>query len=207
MKLQVAIDRVDLKYAVEVANQLDPIVDIIEFGTSLVKDYGLLAIQKSGLKLNHAQLLIDLKTIDEGPYEFQKGYEAGADILTVMGASAVDTIEKVYAIAEERGKDMLIDLMEIDQDKREKISEFSNAIYGIHHAMDAKNGFDAVETVNNFHRMFPNVDRISVAGGINLEVAEKLAQQKIVESVIVGGGIMKAENPVEAAKKFMEVMG
>ena len=40
MKLQVAIDRVKLDDAVRVANQLDSVVDIIEFGTSLVKDYG-----------------------------------------------------------------------------------------------------------------------------------------------------------------------
>lgn len=206
MKLQVAIDRVDLDYAVKIANQLDSVVDIIEFGTSLVKDYGLIAIKNSKLSLQHAQLLIDLKTIDEGPYEFDKGFDAGADILTVMGASAVDTIEKVYAIAEEREKDMFIDMMEIHQNKREEISEFSNAIYGIHHAMDAETGFDAVETVAEFHHMFPKISRISVAGGINLEVAQKLAKQGIVESVIVGGGIMKASDPVAMAKKFMEVM-
>ena len=113
MKLQVAIDRVKLDDAVRVANQLDSVVDIIEFGTSLVKDYGLLAIKRADLNLHHAQLLIDLKTIDEGPYEFKQGFAAGADILTVMGASSVDTIKKVYEIAEAQDKEMYIDMMGI----------------------------------------------------------------------------------------------
>lgn len=45
MKLQVAIDRIPLNEAVTIANQLDGIVDIIELGTSLVKDYGLLRLR------------------------------------------------------------------------------------------------------------------------------------------------------------------
>ena len=40
MKLQAAIDRVTLEQAKDLARQLDPIVDIIEMGTSLIKDYG-----------------------------------------------------------------------------------------------------------------------------------------------------------------------
>lgn len=205
MKLQVAIDRVKLDDAVRVANQLDSVVDIIEFGTSLVKDYGLLAIKHADLNLHHAQLLIDLKTIDEGPYEFKQGFAAGADILTIMGASSVDTIKKVYEIAEAQDKEMFIDMMGINQEQREQISTFNKAIYGIHHAVDEEHGFDAVKTVADFHQKFPEIARISVAGGINLEVAQELAQQGIVESVIVGSGIMEASNPVAAAQKFMEV--
>ena len=44
MKLQVAIDRVSLDQAKEVVKKLDGVVDIIELGTSLVKDYGLLQL-------------------------------------------------------------------------------------------------------------------------------------------------------------------
>lgn len=88
MKLQAAIDRVTLEQAKDLARQLDPIVDIIEMGTSLIKDYGFYALNKEALGLQHAELLLDAKTIDEGQYEFEKGFETGADILTVMGAAS-----------------------------------------------------------------------------------------------------------------------
>ena len=44
MKLQVAIDRVSLAHAITLAKDLDGIADVIELGTSLVKDYGLIAL-------------------------------------------------------------------------------------------------------------------------------------------------------------------
>lgn len=206
MKLQVAIDRVTLDYAVEMASKLDSIVDVIEFGTSLVKDYGLLQISEVLPKLNHAQLLVDLKTIDEGEYEFKKGYEAGADILTVMGGSSYDTINKVRAIADENNREMFIDLMETTDEKIKSISKFPDAIYGIHHSKDAISGFDAVATVEQFHKDFPEIKRVSVAGGINLDTATRLAKQGITESVIVGGGIMKTDDPIKTAKEFMEAI-
>ena len=41
MKIQVAIDRVTLNKAIEIIESVKDSVDIIEIGTSLIKDYGL----------------------------------------------------------------------------------------------------------------------------------------------------------------------
>ncbi|UDM32109.1 orotidine 5'-phosphate decarboxylase / HUMPS family protein [Lentilactobacillus laojiaonis] len=206
MKLQVAIDRVSLDYAIELANKLDGIVDVIELGTSLVKDYGLITIKQKLPSLKKSQLLLDLKTIDEGVYEFDKGFETGADILTVMGGASVDTLEKVYKQTEELGKTMLIDLMEINDEKTSLINKFPKAIYGIHHANDSQNDFNAVDTVMEFHKNYVNIQKISIAGGIDLTVAQQLASQGIADYIIVGGSIIKADDPIKAAKKFMEVI-
>lgn len=206
MKLQVAIDRVSLGYAVNLAEKLDSYVDIVEFGTSIVKDYGLIEIGHHRPAFKHAELLLDLKTFDEGPYEFEKGFDAQADILTVMGAAGADTLAGVHKVAQDRGGDLFIDLMETGNDKIAQISGFTDAIYGIHHSHDAVAGFDAVATVADFHERFPAVKRISVAGGIDLPTAKRLAKQGIAESVIVGSKIIKTADPVAAAKKFMEVI-
>ncbi|MCI2020139.1 MAG: orotidine 5'-phosphate decarboxylase [Lentilactobacillus buchneri] len=206
MKLQVAIDRVSLDYALDLAAKLDQFVDIVEFGTSLVKDYGLVEIGKRNPDLSHAQLLLDLKTFDEGPYEFEKGFDAKGDILTVMGAASTDTLKGVYDVTRKRQGEMFIDLMETSDEKTTQIVDFENAVYGIHHSHDAAIGFDAVSTVADFHKKFPAVKRISVAGGIDLETAKKLAEQGIAESVIVGSKIIKTDDPVVSAKQFMEVI-
>ncbi|MFD1124663.1 orotidine 5'-phosphate decarboxylase / HUMPS family protein [Lentilactobacillus raoultii] len=206
MKLQVAIDRVTLGYAFNLARQLDDVVDIIEFGTSLVKDYGLVEIGKRRPELTHAQLLLDLKTFDEGPYEFEKGFDAKGDILTVMGAASSDTLQGVYDVTRHRQGEMFIDLMETTDQKVNQIAGFENVIYGIHHSHDATAGFNAVSTVEDFHKKFPKIKRISVAGGIDLATAKRLADQGIAESVIVGSKIIKTEDPVASAKQFMEVL-
>lgn len=205
MELQVAIDRVTLDKAVTLAQKLDEQVDIIEFGTSLIKDYGLEQIHSHLPKLQHAKLLLDLKTIDEGNYEFDKGFAVG-DILTVMGAASPDTLTSVYDLTQSRGKQMFIDMMEITPEKTAQIVDHEAAIYGIHHAKDSQAGFDAAATVAAFHEQFPAVHHISVAGGIDLAMAQKLADQGIAESVIVGSAIVKTDDPVATAQKFMEVM-
>ncbi|KAI3473769.1 hypothetical protein Pfo_030958 [Paulownia fortunei] len=94
MKLQVAIDRVSLTKAIQLSKQLDGLVDIVELGTSIVKDYGLEALKDRRFRLKQSELLVDLKTIDEGEYEFKKGFETSADILTVMGNASRGTLEQ-----------------------------------------------------------------------------------------------------------------
>nr|MDS0177279.1 orotidine 5'-phosphate decarboxylase [Oenococcus oeni] len=45
MKLQAAIDRRSLQETIELAKKLDPIVDIVEIGTSAIKDFGFAALK------------------------------------------------------------------------------------------------------------------------------------------------------------------
>ena len=206
MKLQVAIDRVSLDAALALAKQLDPIVDIIEFGTSLVKDYGLITLREHPLHLTHAKLLLDLKTNDEGAYEFKQGFTTEADILTAMAASAKATLQQVYDVTQQAGKELLIDLLEVDHTRIQSLLEFDQAIFGLHHAKDTGTGVDAVATTAQFHQDFPQVQRIAVAGGIDLAQAQALAAQGIAETVIVGGKISGASDPVAAAKAFMEAI-
>ena len=49
MRLQVAIDRVNLKTAEAMIEEMRGLADIIEVGTSLIKDYGL---EKSGFRIS-----------------------------------------------------------------------------------------------------------------------------------------------------------
>ncbi|TYC49675.1 3-hexulose-6-phosphate synthase [Weissella muntiaci] len=202
MKLQVAIDRVSLAAAIDLATSLDGIADVIELGTSLVKDYGLIALQDIKATLQKSALLMDVKTIDEGVYEFEKGYEANADILTVMGASDLATLKAVYEVAQKAHKQVLIDLLNMDEADIEPLLIFEDAIFGLHHSHDSANAFDAAGSVKHFHEVFPSIQHIAVAGGIDLEQVQKLSADGIAEVAIVGGKIAGADDPVAAGKQF-----
>ena len=206
MKLQVAIDRVPLADAVALAQQLDGKVAIIEMGTSLVKDEGLAGFRAMRAAIHTSQLLIDLKTIDEGGYEFKQGFAAGADILTVMGAASLATLKTTAAAADAAKKEMMIDLMEIDAAKQKTISIFPNAIYALHHSTDRQDHLDPTATVADFHAAFPQLKRLAIAGGIDLAGATALAAQGLTEIAIVGSAITKAADPVATAQQFMEAI-
>ncbi|EOH93186.1 orotidine 5'-phosphate decarboxylase / HUMPS family protein [Enterococcus pallens] len=204
MKLQTAIDRISLEEAVKLAQALNGKTDILEMGTSLVKDYGNLAIEQIRAVLPDTELLVDLKTIDEGAYEFRQGYRYGGDILTVMGAASYDTLQACYEVAQEQQKTMMIDLLEVTDEKVAQLTAFDQAIFALHHSIDRKDKLDAVASVKTFHQQFPTIKRLAIAGGIDLKQAKGLAEQGLTEIVIVGSKITKAEEPLQAVQQFME---
>ena len=206
MKLQVAIDRVSLAHAIALAKDLDGIADVIELGTSLVKDYGLIALSDIKAEIKHSELLMDLKAIDEGVYEFNKGFEANADILTVMGSADLSTISAVYDVTEKAGRTMLIDLLNMTDEEIAPLMKFDHAIFGLHHSHDNAANFDAAASVEHFHEQFPAAKRIAVAGGIDLDQVKKLSADGIAEIAIVGGKIAGAADPVAAGREFKEAL-
>lgn len=206
MRLQVAIDRVPLAEAVKLATALNGKIDILEMGTSLVKDYGNRAIEELREALSDTELLVDSKTIDEGAYEFNQGYRFGGDIITVMGAASYDTIKTCYEVSQEWQKTIMIDLLEVADEKIAQLLDFEEAIFALHHSIDRKDKLDAVASVAAFREKFPQVKRLAIAGGIDLKQAQGLAEQGLLEVVIVGSQIAKASDPVQAATTFMEVI-
>lgn len=203
MKLQTAIDRVTLSRAEQMIQKLAGKTDIIEIGTSLVKDYGLYALESLNDIKKDSLLLADLKTCDEGTYEFQQGYERGFDILTVMGSSSRETLEKCYEVSEAYGKMMLIDLLECSEEKIREIADFEHAVYCLHTSVDKSREQHPVEEIRKFKQTFPDIKRISVAGGITLDACHEMKNEGI-EWVIVGSAITKAENMEQALKQFKE---
>lgn len=204
MKLQVAIDRVSLEQAKQFVGRIDG-VDIIEIGTSLTKDFGLDCLRKTRALAKRSKILADIKTMDEGEYEFRNYYEAGADILTVMGAADPETIDICCKIANEYNKEVMIDLLGCDKNKIKQISHYDEAIYAIHVSKDSDKATSLMEETQHFKEAFPNVKRIAVAGGLDLEKVKTLVLSEI-EIVIVGSSILKKETIENEIKKYLEVI-
>ena len=102
MQLQVALDVLDLPSALTLANQVSEHVDILELGTPLVKSVGIGAV--SAIKAAHPDKLVfaDLKTADAGELEATLAFEAGADLITVMGAADDDTVRGAVSAGSRR---------------------------------------------------------------------------------------------------------
>ncbi len=206
MRLQVAIDRVSVKRADEIIDLTSGYADIIEIGTSLIKDFGLDKSVKT-LKEKYPKqcILADIKTCDEGEYEFRKTYENGGDIPTVMGFSSIDTLRACQKVAREFQKEYMIDLLEISNDKLEILKkEFSEAIFCIHLPSDAQ-GVGLEELVIKMCDQLKGIKKIAVAGGVKLDNIHVMKKAG-VDIVIVGSAISKAENIPEISRKFKEAI-
>lgn len=200
MKLQLAVDRVTIEEAKRIINEVEPFVDIIEIGTSLFKDYGLEAL-KQIRKTCQKPILADIKTIDEGEYEFRQIYKHGAEIATVMGASAIETIRICQKVAKEFGREYMIDTLEVSDEKMAQLKEFDDAIIGIHLAKDVESDLQIfVQSILEKHNF---TNRLAVAGGVKVEDLP-LLKEAGVDIVIVGSAITKSSDIKMSAKKFRE---
>lgn len=203
MKVQVAIDRVELDKAIELVEKFNGVADIIEIGTSLIKDYGLLNLKELISKATKSLIVGDIKTNDEGAYEFTMGYNQGFDILTVMGSSSLETIEKCYSVSKEYNKKMMIDLLECSYEKVKEISKFNEAIYCLHTSVDKSNTNNIIKELRDFKAIFPKIKNIAIAGGISLEVIKKLKNEDI-NIVVVGSSITSTKDPSKALSEIKE---
>ncbi|WP_418969461.1 orotidine 5'-phosphate decarboxylase / HUMPS family protein [Alloscardovia omnicolens] len=209
MKLQVAIDRVDIARAEDVISTLAEHADIIEIGTSLTKEFGVRALQPLAEKVramsNAPELLGDIKTCDEGAYEFNLGYDCGFDYLTVMGSSSIGTLQVCYESAQSHQAEMMIDLLECDDKRIESIAGFDNAVYCLHTSVDSGATADPVAQVAAFKQRFPQIKRIAIAGGIKEHQLAGLAREG-VEIAIMGSAITKADDMAQACAQCKQAM-
>lgn len=204
MKLQVAIDRVSIERAIDIIREVEEYTDIVEIGTSLIKDFGLESVRRIKKEFPTKIILADIKTIDEAEYEFEGVYNAGADIATVLGGAALETLRICKRVANKYNKDYLIDLIEVSNEKQETLKEFTDGIICVHLSSD--NGDMGLEDlINSTIGNLKDFNRLAVAGGVSKDSISTIKKANF-DIAIVGGAITKSENIKEAAKTFKKLM-
>src|SRR5512143_4059993 len=108
--LQCAMDYISLPPALAMSLKVAPEVDIIEIGTPLCKAAGLEAIRSVREVLPDKLILADFNSPDVGGLEAKMAFDAGADMMTVIGGAPMATVESALKVAQEMGKEMLMEL-------------------------------------------------------------------------------------------------
>lgn len=137
-KLQVAIDLLSTKEALDLAAKVAPYVDIIELGTPLIKSEGLAVIK--AMKAAHPNKLVfaDFKTADTGELEAGMAFGAGADLVTILGSVDDATVIGAVKAAKEHGKGVVVDTIGVkDRVKRaQEVSKLGVEFVELHAGLD-----------------------------------------------------------------------
>lgn len=205
MLLQMAIDRVSVSEAENIISLTNGKVDIVEIGTSLIKDFGV-ADSVGFLKKRFPKqvILADLKTIDEGEYEFHQVFDAGADIATVMGAASYATIRACQKTTRERQREYMIDLLGLDAEEIRALAVFDDAIFCLHLPSDCT-GAGLIEMIQQGKESLAGVRRIAAAGGVGLETIPFFKSSGI-EIAIVGSAITKSADIAKSVADFKKAI-
>jgi 3-dehydro-L-gulonate-6-phosphate decarboxylase len=172
--LQLALDYISLPKAIVMAALVAPEVDIIEIGTPLCKAAGLDAIRAIREICPDKLILADFKTPDVGGLEAAMAFDAGADMMTVIGGAALVTVEQALAVARERGKEMMMELTGV-RDILERAVEWrrigvDRIVY--HREWDAQSaGREWTEADKDIIRELIRMGfKVTVTGGLTMEL-------------------------------------
>ena len=203
MQLQVALDVLDLPSALALANQVSEHVDILELGTPLVKSAGIAAV--TAIKAAHPDKLVfaDLKTADAGALEAELAFEAGADLVTVMGAVDDDTVRGAVAAGEKYGKQVVADMISVVDGRVARIREVAKlgvSFVEIHAGLDeqARPGYSIAQLLTDGREAGVP---FSIAGGVKADTIASVREAGAVVAV-AGGAIYGAADPGAAAAEL-----
>lgn len=208
MKLQLAIDLEDIQGVINLIRKTKDSIDIFEYGTPLVINFGLEGLQKIRTEFPDITLLADLKIMDVASYEVTQAFKYGADITTILGVAEDQSIKDAIKTAHEAGKEILVDMIGVQdiENRAREVDEFGADYVGTHTGYDlqalGQNPFEAFNLIKN------NVSKTktAIAGGIKLSESEEIKKAN-PDLLIVGGAISTADDPAEAAAEFKKILG
>ncbi|RST23695.1 3-hexulose-6-phosphate synthase [Streptomyces sp. WAC04770] len=207
MMLQVAIDLTNTEDALNLADQVAPYVDTIELGTPLIKAEGLSVIR--AMKRAHPDKVVfaDLKTADAGALEARIAFEAGADLVTVLGTANDSTIKGAVRAAQAAGKGVVVDLINApDKVARAREARELGAVFVEFHAGLDEQALPGYQLGWLLEAGRSSGVPFSVAGGID---ATSIASVKEASAhvAVTGGAIYGAADPAAAARELREAIG
>ena len=205
--LQIALDYISLPKALVMAYQVAPEVDIIEIGTPLCKAAGMEAIRAVREICPDKLILADLKTPDVGALEATMAFDAGADMMTVIGGATLATVEQALAVARKRGKEMMMELTGVrDTEILVRAGEWrrigvERIVY--HREWDAQSAgrLWAESDKATIRQLIDLGFKLTVTGGLTMELIPFFADLP-VSVLICGRGIREAADPRTAARQM-----
>lgn len=208
-QLQLALDYISLPKAIVMAAAVAPEVDIIEIGTPLCKAAGLEAIRSIREICPDKLILADFKAPDVGGLEATMAFDAGADMMTVIGGATLATVEQALTVARERGKEMLMELTGV-RDILERAVEWrkigvERIVY--HREWDAQSAgrMWGEEDKVTIRRLIDMGFKVTATGGLTLELLPFFADLP-VSVLICGRGIREAADPRAAAREMKQAI-
>lgn len=203
MKLQIALDTLTLEECITLMDEVRESVDVIEVGTPFVIEEGMVPVRELKKRYPEKEVLADVKIMDAGEYEADKCFEAGADIVTVLGVSHDATIEGVVKSAKKYGKKVMVDMIAV-KDLAQRTAELDQMgvdYICVHTAFDiqstGKNPLDELMVVN---KVVKNAQS-AVAGGVKLATIDAIVDEG-AKIIVVGGAICNAEDRAAMAKEM-----
>ena len=200
VKLQLAIDDLSWEEALELMDKAGKQVDIIELGTPFLMEYGMEAVRRFRQRFPEHEILADLKIMDAGSYEAGLAFKAGADYVTVLGATDRLTLKACQEAAEEYHRKVYVDMICVENLPERIAVVESLGIHGISVHVGVDQQAAGRQPIDDLKVMMAHRKKaeISVAGGISSGTVQ-MYRDAGADVLICGSGICHARDPAAEA--------
>lgn len=205
--LQLALDQ-SLPVGSTVLESVHPYIDTIEVGTPLIFQEGIKAVQVLREGYPKHQILADLKIMDAGELEAEIAFNAGADIVTIIALASDETIQGAVKSARAKQKRVMADMIQVPNlvERAEQLFQLGVDTVCVHTAYDLQSSVATpYKDLQLLRNAFPEAG-LAIAGGVALEKLDAILPFK-PNTVVVGGAICNAVDPVETAQAIQERLG
>jgi 3-hexulose-6-phosphate synthase len=198
--LQLALDMTDIDKALEIVDKVSSCFEILEVGTPLILSEGVRAIKILRARYPQKIILADMKIADAGDYEATIAYEAGADLVTVLGVVDFRTIQGAVAAGNRMGRGVCVDTLNMDY-STDFIIRLENlgVAYGLLHA--------STDAVYGATTLAPRISEAVKHSKIPLAIAGGITPQNIGPLInsgatifVIGSSVTRAADPLQTAQ-------
>lgn len=202
--IQVSIDVIDLEEALALARaSVAAGVDWLEVGTPLVMAEGLHAVRAFRAEFPTTPLVIDIKTMDGAGLEAEMMFQAGGNMVVVMGqAHDASIIAQVEMAKKYDGKVMCDVMLCPDKPRRAREAQEMGVDYIIvHTGFDERNMIPGLSPLDDLPGVLEAVDiPVQAVGGLSIEQAIetlRMGAQIVVfgAPLVISGTAFKAADP------------
>ncbi|MDD1679814.1 MAG: bifunctional hexulose-6-phosphate synthase/ribonuclease regulator [Methanomicrobiales archaeon] len=205
--LQVALDLLELKRAVQIGNEaLQGGADWIEAGTPLIKSEGIHAVSELRKRFPDRVIVADMKVADTGTTEVEMAAKAGASVVCVLGEADDTVIREAVRAGRLYGVQIMADLIN-SRNPVERAHELERlevdylcAHTGIDQQMVGMRSLDLLTRLSGK----VNVP-LAIAGGLDAEEAAA-AVIRGAHIVIIGGSIVRSADVTASTRKIREAI-
>lgn len=208
--IQLALDFITIPSAVRMAVLASEPVDIVEVGTPLCKAGGMPAVSAIREVCPDKLVVADVKTPDVGALEAEMCFNAGADIMTVIGGAALATTRQALETAKKHNKHAQMELTGVrDIIARAKEWKDVGVEWMVYHRGWDEQGADGREwTEQDLATIGELIDMgfdVTVTGGLNAELVPFFKGLN-PKALIFGRSIHQTEDPYRSAMKVREAV-
>lgn len=206
MKLQLALDDIDLGAARGLLDAAHNDVDILEFGTPFVLRNGLGIVSDYRAAFPDLALLADIKIMDGGEYLANLAFDAGADYVTVLGVARDETISGAVRAAQARSRWVLADLIASPNPAARAAQLEALGVHGVcvHTGFEPGADGDQLQMLDAVRSVVTST-AVSVAGGVTAIKLPALLERG-PDIVVVGSSVTASARPSDSLAELRAIV-